>query len=837
MRNNLSLLIALLGSLLLVQCSTGISKHTEEGVSKELALYRKSMVNNPEYTLKLEIPSEIESVVNGSLIIDFEMKSTGRVILDFTPGENAIKSVTLNGKEPKYHFENDHLVIENGDVIKGRNSVGIEFVAGDQSLNRREDLIYTLLVPDRARTLFPCFDQPDLKGIYHLSLKVPPGWEAVANGKQKLRDTLRNDSDYAVASVNFEFEKTEPVPTYLFSFVAGKMFREKFSSKGRDIHIYHRETDLSKISQCKEIADEIFYCLEWLEDYTSIPYPFSKYDIAIIPGFQYGGMEHTGATLYADRVMFLEQSATIAEKMARTKLIAHETAHMWFGDYVTMKWFDDVWTKEVFANWFANKIVSPLYPEINHRFSFVNSYIPAAYSEDRTQGAVPIQQKLDNLKNAGLVYCNIIYNKAPVVMDMLVRKTGEELFRKGVREYLRRYAYSNATWDDLIEILDSLTEEDLESWSHVWIKEPGMPEYFAELNQGKVTTTQRDPFGKGRVWKEQLDYKVVDSAIIPNTDGMGYGSFMLDSISSDFIIKGFTSFKNGKSTLLPLLSDDVARLSLLITLNENLLRGRITPEKFTDFLITYLGNETNILLFGRGVSYLTSAYIIFALPVLKQQEVENCLWSIVQNDILPGKRSTAIKSYMTIANSPEAVNNLWKIWENPDSFKPVSLGEREVVRLAYELMLRKPEKFKEIEKIQISRISNPDRLKEFRYILPSLSRELSVRDSVFTSLADPANRSIEPWVTSSLSYLCHYTRRDSSVKYILPALELLPEIQRTGDIFFPSDWLGALLSGHNSEEALQKVQKYLDNSGDINQMLRSKILQRADHIFRAVQNK
>jgi len=830
-------MIVLLSSLLFVQCSTDMLKQTEEGVSIDLALFRKSVLNNPEYTLKFEIPSETDSAVKGSVKIDFEMNKSSRIILDFTPGEDAIISVAINGNECDYHFENDHLVIEKKVVHKGRNTVGIEFFAGEQSLNRREDLIYTLLVPDRARTLFPCFDQPDLKAIYNLSLRVPLGWEAVANGKMKLRDTLRSDSDNRTAFVNFEFEKTEPVPTYLFSFVAGKMFREKFSSKGRDIHIYHRETDLSKISQCNAIANEIFYSLEWLEDYTSIPYPFSKYDIAIIPGFQYGGMEHTGATLYADRVMFLEESATIADKMARSKLIAHETAHMWFGDYVTMKWFDDVWTKEVFANWFATKIVSPLYQEINHRFSFLNSYIPAAYSEDRTQGAVPVQQKLDNLKNAGLVYCNIIYNKAPVVMDMLVRKTGEELFRKGIREYLKRYAYSNATWDDLIKILDPLTEEDLESWSHVWIKEPGMPDYFAELNQGKLITSQGDPFNKGRVWDQQLDYKVVDSAIIPNTDGLGYGSFMMDSTSIEYTIKDFIGFEKGRSTSMPLLSDDVARLSLLITLNENFLRGRINPQKFTDFLVSYLENETNILLFGRGVNYLTSAYLIFDLPVLQQQKVENCLWSIVQDDLLPEKRSTAFKSYMTIANSPEAVNNLWKIWENPDSFKPVNLGEREVVRLAYELILRKPEKFKVIEMIQSSRISNPDRLNEFRYILPSVSQEESMRDSVFTSLADPSNRSVEPWTATSLSYLCHYTRRDYSVKYILPALELLPEIQRTGDIFFPSDWLGALLSGHNSGEALEKVQKFLDNNDTINPMLRSKILQRADHLFRAVQDK
>ena len=162
----------------------------------------------------------------------------------------------------------------------------------------------------------------------------------------------------------------------------------------------------------------MFDALEWQEDFTGIPYPFAKYDVIILPGFQYGGMEHTGATLYTDRRMFLDEHPTLNERLSRSSLIAHETSHMWFGDYVTMKWFDDVWTKEVFANYFASRIVEPLYPDVNHRLNFIRDYIPASYSEDRTSGANPIKQDLDNLRNAGLVYGNIIYDKSPVIMEM-----------------------------------------------------------------------------------------------------------------------------------------------------------------------------------------------------------------------------------------------------------------------------------------------------------------------------------------------------------------------------------------------------------------------------------
>ncbi|MDD2424702.1 MAG: M1 family aminopeptidase [Bacteroidales bacterium] len=825
--------ILISSAALFTQCSSDTVLQTAEGVSKELAEYRFGQISDPEYIMSLNIPSCKDSIITGKLIIRFNMLKEGRVILDFTPGEKSLKSIKANGADCSYYFENDHIVIDKQSVVKGANTLDIEFIAGEQSLNRREDLIYTLLVPDRARTLFPCFDQPDLKAEYTLSLRIPFGWDAVANGKPASCDTISDIPSGGEKFLEFKFQKSEPVPTYLFSFVTGKLTRETFTRDKSVINIYHRENDPEKVSQCGEIADQIFSYLAWLEEYTHIPYPFAKYDIAIIPGFQYGGMEHTGATLYNDRLMFLEKSATIAEKMARSKLIAHETAHMWFGDYVTMKWFNDVWIKEVFANWFAMKIVSPQYPETDHRFLFLNSYYPSAYSEDRTAGAVPVQQELDNLKNAGLVYCNIIYNKAPIVMDILVRKVGEELFREGISEYLKKFAYSNATWDDLVDILDNLTTEDLRSWSDVWIKEPGMPDYTAVAADGKIDITLSDPAGKGRRWEQPLQYRLVGETPVPNVDGLGYGTFLLDSLQKKLIIDGFADYRDGNSSKLPLLSDDVTRLSLLITLNENMLRGKISLMDFVEILTEYLPNESNVLLFGRGVGYLVSAYTDLDSHTGLNGDVERSLWGVISGDTNPQKRTTAYRAYIRIAGSEEASNRLWSVWSEPASFAYVPLGENDIVNLSYELMLRKPGNYKEIVNLQRSRITNPDRMKAFEFIFPALSPVESVRDSVFRSLADTENRNVEPWVASSLSYLNHYTRRDSSLKYISPALELLPEIQRTGDIFFPSDWLGALLGGHNSPQALDAVNNYLDSAKELNPMLRSKVLQKADHIFRA----
>ncbi len=783
------------------------------GVSRELAVYRRAIVSSLEYELGFTIPAEKDSLIKAWAKIGFELKAKLPVLLDFKPSYTIAQgekiSAKVNGRDRELEFVNEHIVLPERYMKMGQNVVEIEFRAGEQSLNRRDELLYTLLVPDRARTLFPCFDQPDLKAIYTLNLEIPKDWVAVANGKVTNADTLEN-------SVKMAFSPTEPISTYLFSFVAGKFRIVKEVREGREINIYHREEDPLKLAQIPVIYDQIYSSLKWLEDYTAIAYPFTKYDIAIVPGFQYGGMEHMGATLYSDRTMFLENNATITEELSRAKLIAHETAHMWFGDYVTMPWFNDVWTKEVFANWFASGMVSPMFPEIDHKLSFINTYYPASYSEDRTAGSNPVQQELDNLNRAGLVYGNIIYNKAPIVMEKLVMKTGEEKFREGIREYLKRYAYSNASWDQLIAILDSLSDEDLTQWSNVWVKERGMPHIAVSDSAGSDSAgeylyKQSDPLGRGLVWDQELK-----SDELPDADGMGYGLFVYDSIVKQRVTGMLTGNK---------INDGSKRISVIINLYENLDAGYLSADEFLNAMGGALRFEKNPLIFSRITGYLTSAQLESSY-----EKVEEILWQQVEKQEKPQFRSMAFSSYISVATSQQSADRLLKIWEMPEKFEKVKLGERELMRISYELALRYPQNYKRIKERQLSRLTGADRKREFEFIFPAVSPEIATRDSVFNSLLKDENRGVEPWAAASLTYLNHRLRTKESLKYITPALEIIDEIQRTGDIFFPSNWLRALLGGHSSPEAAAKVKEYMERANNLHPMLKLKILQQSHHL-------
>lgn len=795
--------------VLFTGCTSGL-KEPGAGVSKELAVNRFNNISQVRYKLHFSIPENIDSLVHAKVQITFNLNNREILYLDFLHDSlMPVKKLVINGVESEPEIVDEHLVISKSRLKNGKNEVSVDFIAGEESLNRREDFLYTLLVPDRARTLFPCFDQPDIKAVYELSLDLPYGWVAMSNAP-----SAEIGSDYV------KFAPSDPLPTYLFSFVAGKFSEHKVTSAGRSITIFHRETLPYRVAQCDTIGSQIFTSLSWLEDYTGISYPFLKYDIAIIPGFQYGGMEHAGATLYADRTLFTGENPTIAERFARAKLIAHETAHMWFGDYVTMKWFDDVWTKEVFANWFAARMVTPMFPEMDHDLAFTDSYFPPAYEEDRTMGANPVQQPLDNLNNAGLVYGNIIYNKAPIVMDMMVKLIGEENFRKGIQEYLEKYAFSNATWDNLIEILDSYTETDLKTWSNVWIKERGRPEYIiSEVENGGVKLVQKDPFNRGLEWEQEiLNIVSEDGFIYPNVDGKAYGLFITNSLNTDTLLKR-----------LPLFTP-LTRGSLLITLYENMAAGYIEPEKFSEAICDMLVIENEKIVFSRAVNYLASVNIRYLHGTSASQKAADALWIISLSAKNEDLRLTAFRSLVRFAWGEDWAKLFFDILKNPGKYPGIKLSERDFINLAYESALRNPLLYDEIRKFALTYINGKDRREEFCFIYPALSPDKAVRDSLFRTLLKKENRVVEPWTSSALTYLCHYSRSKDAVNYITPALEILPEIQRTGDIFFPRNWLQALLYGQREERAAELVRSFT-NSSQLHPLLKGKLLQQADHLL------
>jgi len=715
------------------------------------------------------------------------------------------------------------------------------------SLNRNDDFLYTLLVPDRASTVFPCFDQPDLKSTYLLSLKVPNTWKTLANG------TLKKQEEEGDKTVYY-FNTSDSISTYLFSFVAG-VFNEVTQNPGHfDMRMLHREDNKERL---EESTDEIFKIhersLSFLETYTNYKFPFQKLDFAAIPGFQYGGMEHVGAIQYRQSSLFLNKSATQSQKLGRARLLAHETAHMWFGDLVTMKWFNDVWMKEVFANFMADKIVNPTFPNINHKLQFLTAHYPSAYSEDRTQGATPIRQYLDNLKNAGTLYGRIIYNKAPIMMRQLETLIGEEKFKEGIQEYIATYAHQNADWPELIAILDAKTPTKLNDWSDVWVNKSGRPKFNYNIitDGGNITSlkiTQEAEDGTDKLWTQLFDIALVyddDIKIIPidikgketkveavkglsipkdiifNYNGIGYGIFPL---------------KKKNIATIPSIKDPVARAQSYLNLYENMLDGAVNPIEVITVLEKGLIQEKEELvlsLIARQMQTIFWTYIVEEKQNQLVDEIEKFLWKELNKDTAPNIKRTIYNLYRNLAYNEKGKQKLYALWNEKQTIANLNLSRNDYTQLAATLSLFNHSKSEAILDKATEDITNTDRKKRFNFLRASLSNNYKIRDVFFESLKEAKNREKEAWVLTALGYLNHPLRAKASEKYITSSLELLEEIQLTGDIFFPKRWLTSTIGSFNSKNAYAYVKAFLDENPNFNPVLKAKLLQAADPLFRA----
>ena len=814
--------------LLLCCCNTNIY---DSGVSKQLAESRKTNIKDLEYSLHYNIPESKDSTISGKIYINFTVEHPQEIIIDFREGAN-VREVVVNGKVVSYKIENEHIIIHSKAINKGDNSILVSFLSADQSLNRSDEFLYTLLVPDRARTIFPCFDQPDMKATFSLSLELPEKWIAVSNSPvcNEYTDNGRK---------HIEFLPTEPLSTYLFSFVAGIFSSQTYNDGNHTFTAYHRETEADRIKQLPTIFDQVEMSLAWLEEYTGIAYPFAKYDFIILPGFQYGGMEHTGATLYNDNSMFLSNNPTPDEELSRAHLIAHETAHMWFGDFVTMKWFDDVWTKEVFANYFASRITEPMFPDVNHRLEWLKSIVSSALSEDRTLGGTSIRQPLDNMSNAGLIYNNIIYNKAPVMLEKLVEIMGEQAFRKGIHEYLVTYSYNNASWPDLIQILDEECPEDLSSFSNVWVNSKGMPFMDFAIESDSLVVTQSDPYDRGLIWPQSFKVCLVGeivseievkmsgkqtripleepaSYILPNNDGRGYGYFRYDKASLEWVLKNWYK-----------ISDETCRQSQLMNLNEGFQHGEIDASTWLYSLLEGISHENNTLIASTICSYINRP-----LAESRDKNSENAIWKLANEHPLKSCRQQLLRILISTAQDSTIVNELYRIWTESSH---QLLNENDYTNMAYELAIRLPEKQKQIIAAQSSRITNPDRKRQFDYISRATTPDVDEQEALFYSLLEAENRRVEPWALRTLGYLCHPLREEQAVKYIHAALESLPYIQRTSDIFFPMNWSWTLLKDRCSKESLKELEEFLKED-DLSELLESKVLQASWDLQRRCQD-
>src|SRR3954469_2047424 len=469
--------------------STGLMAR---GVSRELATRRAAEIRDVRYALDLDLSRA--DTASGGVRITFALRRPGDVIVDFRGP--ALASVTVNAAPlDRADWNGKHLRIPGRLLKSGVNVVAARFStliapAGAPIIRfhdetDRRDYLYTLLVPSDAHALFPCFDQPDLKARLTLALTVPSEWTAIANGKTLSQRVV-------AASTIFRFAESEPLPTYLFAFAAGPY--QRFVGGPRATPLLVRASPAHE-GEGDLLQDQVGSALGSLERYFGVAYPFQQFQYMLSPSFPFGGMEHPGVTMFNEESFVYREPPTLNQRLGRRATIYHEVAHQWFGDYVTMKWFDDLWLKEGFATYMAAKMQAPEAPPgpsipggTNPWMSFYLRNKPAAYDVDQTLGTTPVWQQLANLDQAKSNYGAIVYNKAPGILKQLNYLVGDEAFRAGLHQFLVTHPYGNATWEDLLSAIGTAAHLPLLDWGKQYILRPGIPllEQRLEVANGKL---------------------------------------------------------------------------------------------------------------------------------------------------------------------------------------------------------------------------------------------------------------------------------------------------------------------------------------------------------------
>ena len=770
------------------------------GVPHALAQWRARHYRDVRYQLSFDL-HEDAPVLQGRLVLDLRLpREPVDLVLDWC-GE-PVRNVTVNGQPAEAALEHEHLVLPARFLKGGRNRIALAFeapvAAADAPVTRFEDAtdattyLYTLLVPADARRLFPCFDQPDLRGRYALALSLPPGWVAVANAPL---DRIEGNTH--------AFRETEPLPTYLFAFATGAF--ETITLPGEAVRLFVRRSRFADAqAQATEILGLNRRMLDWCAAWVDHPFPFAKYDLVLVPDFPYGGMEHAGATFLNEDRLLLPSPAEASEQLRRVQLLFHETAHQWFGNLVTMRWFDDLWLKEGFANDFASRAIAALCPGFDPAIAF-HAMKQSAVRTDATRGTTPLHAPLENLADAKSAYSAIVYCKGPAVLRQAAFAFGEDAFQRAVRDFLRRHAYGAADSRDFILALQRATGKNLRRWAEAWIHRRGLP--VVHLERGALR--QRDALGEGGLWPQRLrvatgadeidvrlDRRPVpvgsEGLVFPNAGDFGYGRFLLDPNGLEAVMD--PAFHPAT----PLL-----RAQLVDAAWEAVRDADLAPLRFLEFGLRQLRATEDAIALASLLACMEHAFRRFLSRAQRDAfapALEAALAAAAEDRGATAPRALRLRqAALATAWSREGRQRLLG-WIDGDRLAP-----RERYLALQRLAL-------------LGDAEGTGRLDALARAVPVGERErvsLLVRATrpeakaaVLQRLIDD-DRLPEAWAQSTLAPL-HAPEHHKATRPLLEAaLGALPALKQRRKIFFTGQWLAATLDGQLSEQALDHVRAFL----------------------------
>ncbi|WP_448720349.1 aminopeptidase N [Microbacterium natoriense] len=573
-------------------------------LTREETAARSAAVTVRSIRVELDLTGAPERARSGfptTTTLEFE-STVSETWLDFI-GES-VESVAINGEEVPVVYDGARIALSG----LGRSNVVVvtgigAYSRSGEGMHRFHDpaddetYLYTQYEPADSRRVMACFEQPDMKASYTFTVDAPAGWQVLSN-----QSPVKVDEGVGVQRV--EFAPTLPISSYITAVAAGPYSRIQGIWERDDqrieLGVFARRS-LAQHLEAEEILEITRQGLEFFTDAFAYPYPWGKYDQIFVPEYNLGAMENPGLVTFTESYLS-RGAATDAQRAARANTILHEMAHMWFGDLVTMKWWDDLWLKESFADYMGAHASAAATRFRDAWVKFAASRKAWAYKQDQLPTTHPIVADITDLEAAKLNFDGITYAKGAAVLKQLVAFVGDDAFFEGARRYFAANAFGNTTLDDFLVQLSEVSGRDMSGWSQAWLQTSGMSTLRLEDRRVLVQSDPRPhrlriglyDWSDGRLLRqsqvalditgERTEVELPEAALVLlNDDDLTYAKVRLDAGSLETVAASLSS-----------IDDALARALVWSSLWNSTRDGELDAVRFLEIVQAHAPAESNI---------------------------------------------------------------------------------------------------------------------------------------------------------------------------------------------------------------------------------------------------
>ncbi|MBT2482198.1 aminopeptidase N [Streptomyces sp. ISL-94] len=654
-------------------------------LTRNEAQLRAQLLDVHHYTVDLDLTVG-DDTFESATVIRFTARAAGDTFVELKP--DVLRSVALDG-HPLDPAALDGNRLPLTGLTPGPHELRLDarmrYSRTGEGLHRFTDpadgetYVYTQMFLDDVQRVFPAFDQPDLKAVFEFTVTAPAHWTVLANGIT----TPIADRPTDGAGI-WQSAPTPVISTYLAAFAAGPWHSVRTEHAGLPFGIHCRQSLAPHLdTDAEEILSITTACFDRYQEKFDEPYPFDSYDQAFVPEFNAGAMENPGLVTFRDEFVF-RSAVTDTERQRRAMIIAHEMAHMWFGDLVTLAWFDDIWLNESFAEYMGYQTLTEATRFTGTWTEFGMERKPWGYDADQRPSTHPVAPDPDDVPDTASALLNfdgISYAKGASALRQLVAWLGEKDFLAGINTHFARHKFANASLADFVDSLAAHTERDVHAWADIWLRTTGIDTLtprIEEAPEGWTLTVDRHGSRPHHIAVGVYDHDPVDPHIlelrelldldVPSRDvvsangprpallvlndaDLTYAKVRLDDTSVETALRGLSG-----------IPDPLTRAVVWNSLRDMVRDGELEPDAYLMTAAAHLHQEQDLAVV-QGVLAFARNHVAVRYAAPEERPAALAAITSIARGLLrrtedgsdPGLRLTAVRTLIDSATQPDTI--------------------------------------------------------------------------------------------------------------------------------------------------------------------------------------